>query len=139
MVVAQLKRYAKKSKTALIAHKIYENWRMKKRFSAGYLESLHGSTHSGKALSESLKYVDDQFEDYLRYSGLSANAFRGRRVFELGFGDNVGVALKFLAGGATQVVCLDKFYSKRDLGQHCEIYRALRESLRSDDERRQIG
>ncbi|MGI8731735.1 MAG: hypothetical protein ACR2LM_00335 [Pyrinomonadaceae bacterium] len=46
------------------------------------------------------------------------------KVFELGFGDNVGVALKFIAAGATKVVCLDKFYSKRNLEQQRKIYLA---------------
>ncbi len=133
-----LKQVAKKSRTAIIAHKIYENWRMKRQFSSGNFESLHGSTHSTiiKNRSESIDYINVQFEDYLKYSGLSADQLRGMRIFELGFGDNVGVGLKFIAAGATRVVCLDKFYSKRDLEQQRQIYLALRETLNPEGQER---
>lgn len=58
-----LKEVAKKSRTAIIAHKIYENWRMKRQFSSGNFESLHGSTHGTiiKNLSESIGYINVQF------------------------------------------------------------------------------
>lgn len=132
-MMAQLKRLATKSRTMLIAYKIYHNWQFKKRFESGNTESQHGSTHTKKSLAESLGYINTQFADYLKYSGLSLEELRGRNIFELGFGDNIGVALKFLSVGAEQVVCLDKFYSQRDQEQEREIYRALRETL-SDDE-----
>ena len=51
---------------------------------------------------------------------------------EIGHGDNLGVALRFLAAGAAEVICLDKFYSKRDPERQREIYLALRAQL--DDE-----
>ena len=131
-----LRQVAKKSRTAIIAHKIYENWRMKRQFKSGNFESLHGSTHSTilTNLSESIDYINVQFDDYLKYSGLSAEQLRGLKVFELGFGDNVGVALKFIAAGAKQVVCLDKFYSKRNLDHQQQIYLALRETLDKDSQ-----
>jgi Methyltransferase domain len=133
-----LKEVAKKSKTAIIAHKIYENWRMKRQFSSGNFESLHGSTHSTiiKNLGESIDYINVQFYDYLKYSGLTREQLRGLKIFELGFGDNVGVALKFIAAGASRVVCLDKFYSKRDLEQQRQIYLALRDAVAKDEQAR---
>jgi hypothetical protein len=136
--VAALRQLAKKSRTAIIAHKIYENWRMKKKFNSGNFESLHGSTHSTiiTNLSESIDYINVQFDDYLKYSGLSKEQLRGMKIFELGFGDNVGVALRFIAAGAARVVCLDKFYSKRDLEHQRQIYFALRETLDSESKER---
>jgi hypothetical protein len=133
-----LKDVVKKSRTAIIAHKIYENWRMKKKFDSGNLESLHGSTHSTiiKDLSESVDYINVQFDDYLTYSGLTVEQLRGVKIFELGFGDNVGVASRFIAAGAAKVVCLDKFYSKRDLEHQRMIYQALRETLPADQQPR---
>lgn len=111
---------------------------MKRRFNSGNFESLHGSTHSTiiKHLSESIDYINVQFEDYLKYSGLRMEQLRGMKIFELGFGDNVGVALKFIAAGAEQVVCLDKFYSKRNLDQQRQIYLALRETLDPESQSR---
>lgn len=135
-MTTQFRKLVKKSKTLIVAAKIVDNWRMKRRFAAGNTESLHGATHSifFKDISESLDYIKVQFDDYLKYSGLTVDQLKGMRIFELGFGDNVGVALKFIAAGAKRVICLDKYYSKRDLEQQRQIYRALRETL-SDQEK----
>jgi SAM-dependent methyltransferase len=129
----ELKNMATKSKTALVAYKIYHNWQFKRRFASGNTESLHGSTHSHIPLSDSLAYINAQFEDYLRYGELTPESLAGKRIFELGFGDNIGVALRFLAVGAGHVVCLDKFYSKRDNEQERQIYLALRETLNEEE------
>ena len=134
-----IKGVLKKSKTAIIVNKMYEDWALKRRFNAGNPESLHGSTHSTiiTSVEQSVNYILTQFEDYLQYSGLTLADLQGKRIFELGFGDNVGVALKFIAVGASQVVCLDKFYSKRDMGHQIEIYQALRDGL-TDEERKRF-
>jgi SAM-dependent methyltransferase len=139
-LATQLKRIAKKSRTLIIAAKIYDNWRMKKRFESGNAESIHGSTHGMilKDMSASIDYINVQFADYLTYSGLTFDSLKGIRVFELGFGDNVGVALKFIAAGAKKAVCLDKYYSKRNPEQQRLIYLALRETLADDEQRRRF-
>ncbi len=56
----ELKNMATKSKTMLVAYKIYHNWQFKRRFASGNTESLHGSTHSHIPLSESLAYIYNQ-------------------------------------------------------------------------------
>jgi len=132
----QLAKLAKRSKTAIIGYKIYDNWRIKRRTARGVADTIHGSTHSRNSLSESLAYINVQFNDYLQYSGLTRQMLIGKRVFELGFGDNFGVALKFLAVGAAHAVCLDKFYAKRDDGQQRKIYLALRDTLSYEERRR---
>jgi len=124
-----LKRKARRSKSLLIAFMIYKNWRTRRRFRRGAIESFHGSTHTNKRLDESLAYIDEQFYDYLRYGSIQISELRGKRILELGFGDNVGVALMFLASGAEQVVCIDKFYSARNESYECAIYTALRQRL----------
>jgi len=55
---------------------------------------------------------------------------------EVGPGDNFGVALKLLAAGACQVVCLDKFYSSRNVEQQRRIYQRLRDELSGESKRR---
>lgn len=128
-MLAQLRQVAKKSKVAIISYHVYDNWRTKRRFDAGKIEFTSGSTHSKKTLQESVSYINQVFNDYLRYSGISLDMLRGKRILEIGPGDNIGVALKFLAAGAQQVVCLDKFFSTYDWEQQSEIYRLLREDL----------
>ena len=131
-----MKHLVRKSKSLLIAFKIYQNWRMKRRFASGEIETEHGSTHSKKNLDESLSYIDEQFADYLTYGQLTSAQLRGKKILELGFGDNVGVALRFLATGAARVVCVDKFYSRRDVAHERDIYTALRAGLSDDEKQR---
>jgi hypothetical protein len=113
----------------VIAYKILANWRLGRRYRNGDVETRYGSTHIGKTTAESLDYIATQFQDYLRYSGLREDELRGARILELGPGDNVGLALRFLAAGASRVVCVDKFSPTRDPDQERAIYRALRDSL----------
>jgi len=124
-----LKDSAKRSKTALILFSIYQNWLTKRRFESGQSSSSLGSTHSRKSLSDSLAYIHKQFDDYLYYSGIAPSDLQGKRILEIGFGDNAGVALKFIAAGAEFVACVDKFYARRDRVKEREIYSALREGL----------
>src|SRR5436190_10252782 len=131
-----MKRWARRSKSLIIAFKIFHNWQMRRRFASGRIETEHGSSHSRKSLAESLAYIEEQFRDYLTYGQLSREELRGKRILELGFGDNVGVALKFLAAGASQVVCVDKFYSKRDTTREREIYSKLRETMTDEEKNR---
>lgn len=131
-----MKHWARKSKSAIIAFKVYQNWRMKRRLATGDIETEHGSSHSSKSLAESISYIEEQFADYLKYGELSPADLPGKRILELGFGDNVGVALLFLASGAERVVCVDRFLSKRDSDQEREIYATLRDRLGADERRR---
>ena len=126
-MLTYLRRFGPKSKMALIFWHIYDNWSTKRRFNAGKIELTSGSTHTHKLLSESLRYIDQVFDDYLAYSAIPVDLLRDKRILEIGPGDNVGVALKFLGTGAKQVVCLDKFFSKYDWEQQSKIYQSLRD------------
>ena len=128
---------ARKSKTFIIASNIYHNWKTERRFKAGDIEYTGGSTHSVVcqfSLPQSLGYINSVFEDFLRYSGFTPEMLRGKKILEVGHGDSVGVALRFIAAGAERVVCIDKFYSKQDPSQQHSIYTALRAQL-SEEER----
>jgi SAM-dependent methyltransferase len=102
------------------------------------MTSASGSTHRPLRLSESLDYINSVFHDYLTYSSLSPAELRGRRVLELGPGDNHGVAIKFLAAGAKEVVSVDKFITPADDQQQRAIYAGLLECL-SDAEIAALG
>lgn len=128
-----VKRLARRSRSAIIIYKIFDNRRLKKRIESGDIETIHGSTHLNQSVADSLAYIEKQFANYLNYAGLSAADLKGRRILELGPGDNLGVALKFLAAGAASVVCLDRFYSKRNSAHEREIYEALRETLGAEE------
>ena len=128
--------FAKRSKLAIIAYTIFQNWRARRRFLSGKIESTSGSTHTGKSLGESIRYINEVFDDYIKYSGISPEMLGGKRILEIGPGDNFGVALKFLAAGAASVVCLDKFYSPHDAEQEHAIYKALGDQFDGEAKRR---
>ncbi len=130
---AALKKIAAQSKTLIIAHRIFDNWRRRRAFKAGNTVSAYGSTHESWSLDKSVSYINLVYGDYLEYSGLGPEAFRGSRILEVGPGDNFGVALKCLAAGAAKVVCLDKFYSERNVDQQTRIYQELRKQLNADE------
>ena len=125
-----------KSRLRIIGGHLYHNLAHKIRFRMGYVSSLKGATHQGKSLERSLDYIDEVFTDYLQYAGVGPDALAGRRVLEIGPGDNLGVALKFLAAGCSQVVCLDKFFARRNEAQQLLIYRAMRERLSGIERKR---
>ena len=133
-----LKAVARRSKTAIILFKIVDNWRLKRRTQSGSIETIHGSTHSHIPVADSLTYIDRQFSDYLAYAGLSESNVVHKKILELGPGDNLGVALKFVAAGADSVTCLDRFYSKRDTKHEKEIYEALRERLNNEQQQQRF-
>jgi SAM-dependent methyltransferase len=99
------------------------------RLSRGRIENAVGSSHSELQLEQSLAYIDRVFDEYVRYGKLGPDDLQGRRFLELGVGDNIGVALRFLAAGAREYACLDQFYSVRDVAAERKIYLALRERI----------
>jgi SAM-dependent methyltransferase len=126
---AELKKVAGRSKTLIILHRIVDNWRRRRAFQSGQTVNAYGSTHEFWSLEKSVDYINLVYREYLEYSGLTPETFLGRRILEVGPGDNFGVALKFLADGAAKVVSLDKFYSERNDEQQARIYRELRAQL----------
>jgi SAM-dependent methyltransferase len=119
----------RKPRWLIIAANLWHNLVAKYRFLSGTLDSEIGATHLGWSTPQSVAYINRVFEDYLKYGGIDANALRGKRILEIGPGDNLGVALRFYAAGASQVVCLDKFRATRVPEQQIAIYRSLRNEL----------
>jgi hypothetical protein len=123
------RRIAKRSRLLTAAYCVFDNYSARLRPMHGSAGAVSGATHRKKSVAESVRYIRGVFDDYLRYGRLSPSEIVGARVLELGHGDNVGVALLFLAAGCERVTCLDKFYPPRDERKEWEIYAALRETL----------
>jgi SAM-dependent methyltransferase len=122
-----LKRYR------ILARHLGRTLRDRCKFKLGNMASDNGSTHSHFSAKQSVKYIQTVFHDYLDYGQISAVDLRGRSILELGPGDNLGVALMFLAAGASRVVCVDKFRSNADDARQQEIYSHLRATLTKDE------
>jgi hypothetical protein len=78
---------------------------------------------------EAVGYIERVFADYCRYADRDDSWFHGKSILELGPGDNLGIALLFIAAGAREVVCLDQFYCMRDAARERRIYQELRTRL----------
>lgn len=85
-------------------------------------QTSSGTTHQELSLQDSIKYITEVFFDYKKVA--QQNLFHGK-VAELGPGDSDGVALMFLAHGASQVDLADRFYSMRNATQQQQIKQAL--------------
>ncbi len=100
----------------------------------GNIGSSSGSTHSALSIPQSLAYIRAVYDDYVTYGRLDDVSIAGKKILEIGPGDNLGVGLCFLLKGAKQVVCLDRFFSHRDEAQQRAIYAAFRASLKPEEQ-----
>lgn len=123
----------RKPRWRIIAGNIYHNFSARWSLARGRLDSDIGSTHRHLTTEQSVEYINRVYRDYLAYGPLTPADLQGKRVLELGPGDNLGVALRLYSAGAAQVCCVDKFYSRRDLEQQVKIYTALRECLTPEE------
>jgi hypothetical protein len=101
-----LRHLIKRSKWALIGYTIAHSCYVRRRFSHGDINSCARSTHMSLTLAESVSYVNRTYEDYCRYGQLGPASLEGKTILEGGPGDNLGVALRFIAAGAAQVVAM---------------------------------
>jgi len=127
---------AKRSKWLLVGYIIANSARLRVRSSLGRIDSLIGAVSRNRPLEETVRYIHQVYDDYREYGGMCEEAIRNKRIVEIGPGDNVAVALKFLAAGAAQVVCIDRFKTIRDPDHERRIYLAVRDRLSEKERRR---
>lgn len=133
----EMKAVIGRSRLAVVVWHLFDNWRVGRQMSSGpHAETVSGSSHTGMPVDQSVAYIDRVVQDYMRVGGLDEAALQGAHILEIGPGDNLGVALRFLGAGAAKVTCLDRFWSSRDDVQQTRIYRALLESLPAEERER---
>lgn len=125
----RVKSAVKRSRALAIGARIAAERGRDLRRMTGRKDNPMGATHWALSLEQSLDYIETVFDDYLRYGGYSVEELMGMRVLELGPGDNFGVALRFLAAGAGEVVATDRFIPYRDPQRQRLIYEALIDRL----------
>jgi len=106
------------------------------RYFLGIRQHRSGSTHYSQPLETSVRYIESVFADYLERTGLAASELAGKDILEVGPGDNLGVALCFIAKGARSVACIDAFDPRRDERKNARIYRLLIERLPAEERQR---
>lgn len=91
---------------------------------------LSGTTASQLGPEGMVRYAHQVFDDYVRYgAGGDVGRIQGASVLEVGPGDNLAVALLFLAHGASRVTCADAFSPSADADLRRQVHRLLLESL----------
>jgi hypothetical protein len=123
---------AKKSKWFIVGTNIYQDGLRRLHLKS---DQIGGEPVINSELAD-LKHINRTFERYLKYSGLTRETLKDKTILEIGPGDNIGVALRFLAAGAKRVVCIDKFVHHQDGPVHVRLYRALRADLPPEDQAR---
>lgn len=112
--------------TAFIADDLWQGLCMK----MGKIDSDSGTIHSTYSTEESIKYIEEVFNDYKIYGEFEK--FYGVAA-EIGPGDNAGVALLMRRDGCQQVDMIDRYYSRRNPEQQKEIYESLANKYMLDD------
>jgi SAM-dependent methyltransferase len=112
----------KRSVLLTCAYYLFDDWRARRRWAAGRLDTRSGTRHAQLDLDASLAYIEKVYADYLAYAG--CERFTGT-VAEIGPGDNFGLALLLLGSGAEAVHAVDRYRPHRDPARQAAIYRAL--------------
>lgn len=86
-----------------------------------------------------IAYSASVFAGYLGHGRLGPGDLEGARVLEVGPGEDLSVALRFLAAGAASVTCTDRFEFDVDPAWERAVYRLLLEELDDDGRRRLSG
>ncbi len=123
--VGPIKRTFKRSRHLTIAVRIVRDRLSGIAMMRGPITKTMGATHRTLDIDASLRYIDTAFTDYLTYGDMREEELVGMRVLELGPGDSLGVAIRFLAAGVDRVDGVDRFVTWRDPAQQVAITDAL--------------
>lgn len=129
---------AKKFKWFVVATNIYQDTL---RRTGLRVDQISQPDYGAIPESEVQRYLDrinTTFADYQKYGQLDETRLRGKRVLEIGPGETLGVALRFIGAGAEQVTAVDKFVPLQRSPFHQRLYTAL-EAERPPEERERMG
>jgi SAM-dependent methyltransferase len=119
-----------------IAWEVQKNVRSRARGRRGGLQAITAVGASLEEPARRLAYSRNVFEAYVAHAQLDAGRLDGIRVLELGPGEDLSVALRFLAAGAATVSCVDRFVFDVEPAWEHEVYRLLLDELDGEGRRR---
>lgn len=79
--------------------------------------------------ADRVAYSRNAFDAFLEHAGLNRASIQDQRVLELGPGPDLCLALRFLAAGAENVSCIDRFNFDAAGGWQRDVYRSLLDDL----------
>jgi SAM-dependent methyltransferase len=121
-----------------IAYEVQKNLRSRARGRRGTLQAITALGATLQAPAERVAYSRTAFESYRENGGLEAGELEGLRVLELGPGEDLCNALRFIAAGAAKVTCIDRFEFRVDPAWEQEVYRLLLDEV-GEAGRRRLG
>jgi SAM-dependent methyltransferase len=127
----------RRSKWVVVASNVFQDSLRRAGFRDDQIDQDDGERRTDADVAPALTRIGRTFSNYVERLPTESRAVAGKRVLEVGPGDNAGVALRFVAAGAQRVVALDKFVPFRATRFHGALYRALRDE-RPPAERRAV-
>jgi SAM-dependent methyltransferase len=122
-----------------IGWEVQKNLRSRARARGGGLPAITAVGASLDDPARRVAYSRAAFENYLARANLDPRRLGGARVLELGPGEEMSVALRFLAAGAASVSCVDRFVFDVDPAWEREVYRLLLDELGPDGRQQLSG
>jgi SAM-dependent methyltransferase len=119
-----------------VAYEIQKNLVSRARGRRGELRAIRAIGAVLDDPANRVAYSRNVFDGFLANGELAREDIGGRRVLELGPGEDVCVALRFLAAGAAQVSCIDRFRFEVDAAWEHEVYRLLLDDVDDEGRRR---
>jgi SAM-dependent methyltransferase len=123
-------------KWGVVAANAYQDLLRRSGIVSGQIGNPYTSVRQDSDIPAALRAINHTFDNYAQYARLSPETLAGARVLEIGPGNNVGIALRFLAEGASRVAAIDRFVPFQDTPFHRSLYLALRGELDAPQKRR---
>jgi len=120
---------AKRFKWFVVATNVYQDTLRRAGLRVDQISQPDYGALPDRELPAYLRRINTTFADYQKYGRLTSERLRGSRVLEIGPGETLGVAIRFIASGAAQVTANDKFVPLQRSPFHQRLYRALLDSL----------
>jgi SAM-dependent methyltransferase len=127
---------AKRFKWFVVATNVYQDTLRRTGIRRDQISQPDFASMPDAELPRYLTRIDSTFNDYQKYGPLTAEAVRDKRILEVGPGETLGVALRFVGMGARQVVAVDKFVPLQTSSFHQRLYRALADRLPAQERER---
>ena len=116
---------AKRFKWFVVATNVYQDTLRRTGIRHDQISQPDYAALPESAVPAYLQRINTTFADYQRYGGLTPERLQGRRVLEIGPGETLGVAIRFLGAGASHVTADDKFVPLLRSSFHQRLYRSL--------------
>ena len=119
----------RKSRLRIIATLLAHGWMRKTGVLKTQISAKEVLNPGEDRVARDLENALATFQAYLDQAGITADSVAGSRIVEIGPGLNSAVALQFIAAGARQVICVDKFVPRSFSAYHDKLYGTLRTRL----------